>query len=242
MARIAREKSESGIYHVFVRGINRQNIFQEGEDEREFLDRLTHYKKACSIDLYAYAMMSNHVHLLLKREDGIGSLMQKLEVSYSHWFNQKYDRVGYLFQDRYKSEVVNDDAYFLTVFRYIHQNPQKAGLKSFTKTSYENYVTQTGLVDVSFPLSLFVSQSELLKFLREESNEACIDIVTSRRLTDEHAAEKICKVANVKHPQALQNLSKDYQIRVIQELKKAGLSIRQIERLVGINRGIILRM
>ena len=68
MARLAREKSESGIYHVIARGINRQNIFHDKEDECEYLNRLTQYIKECSIELYAYCLMSNHVHPLLKEE------------------------------------------------------------------------------------------------------------------------------------------------------------------------------
>ena len=105
------------------------------------MNRLTLYKKECGIELYAYCLMSNHVHLLLKEgEIVIGKLMKKLGISYLYRFNQKYNRSGHLFQDRYKSETVNDDSYFLTVLGYIHRNPQKAGLQPFIRTSYSDYV------------------------------------------------------------------------------------------------------
>ena len=71
--------------------------------------------------------------------------MKKLGTSYSYRFNRKYDRVGHLFQDRYKSEPVDDDSYFLTVFQYIHRNPKNAALTPFSWTSYAGYAERTGV-------------------------------------------------------------------------------------------------
>jgi putative transposase len=243
MARLARTKSESGIYHVIVRGINRQNIFQDDEDESVYLKRLTQYMRECGIELYAYCLMSNHVHLLLNEGDtAISEFMKKLGISYSYWFNRKYDRVGHLFQDRYKSEAVNDDSYFLTVFRYIHRNPQKAGLKPFIRTSYMDYAEQGGITDTTFALSLFSSQAELLDYLNKDDSEKCMETEEERRLTDGKAAELICRIGNVNHSLELQNIDGENRNRIIRELKAAGLSIRQIERLAGINRGIVARV
>ena len=79
MARSARTNSKSGIYHVIVRGINRQNIFQDEEDKGVYLDRLTHYKNECGVKLYAYCLMSNHVHLLVRETDKpLSEFMKKL--------------------------------------------------------------------------------------------------------------------------------------------------------------------
>ena len=73
--------------------------------------------------------MSNHIHLLLKEgQEPLSTTMKKIGTSYVSYYNWQYNRRGHLFQDRYKSEPVEDDAYFLTVLRYIHQNPLKAGL------------------------------------------------------------------------------------------------------------------
>jgi len=77
---------------------------------------------------------------IIEGETVIGELMKKLGVSYSYRFNHKYDRSGHLFLDRYKSETVDDDSYFLAMVRYIHRNPQKAGLQPFIRTSYSDYV------------------------------------------------------------------------------------------------------
>ena len=162
MARAARTKSKSGIYHVIVRGINRQNIFQDEEDKGVYLDRLTHYKDECGIKLYAYCLMSNHVHLLVNETDKpLNEFMKKLGTSYSYRFNQKYDRVGHLFQDRYKSEPVNDDSYFLTVFRYIRRAPR--GLEPYVWTALREI--QASSITIRLAMSMFSSREKLLDFL-----------------------------------------------------------------------------
>jgi len=187
--------------------------------------------------------MSNHVHLLVKEGNKpLEEFMKKLGISYSYRYNHKYDRIGHLFQDRFKSEPIDDDAYFMTVFRYVHQNPVKAGLPPFNWTSYDDYEKQEGMTDTDFALSLFLSRSELMAFLEEEVDEKCMEYEGKKKLTDGKAAELICKIGKVKHCQALQDVEIKERNRRIRELKSVGLSIRQIERLTGINRGIIARL
>ena len=103
---------------------------------------------------YAYCLMSNHVHLLLRvNQEDIGSTIKHLAVMYAMYYNQKYSRSGHVFQDRFKSEPVNDMAYFVTLLRYIHQNPTKAGMVSkvgdYDWSSWKEY---TGEVPVALGL------------------------------------------------------------------------------------------
>lgn len=129
MVRTAREKSESEIYHAMIRGINKQHIFQDDEDRIRFISIIKHYSDIDVYSLYAYCLMDNHVHILLKEgEHDISSAMKRISASYVLWYNKKYGRCGHLFQDRFKSEPVNSDAYLLTVLRYIHRNPIAAGI------------------------------------------------------------------------------------------------------------------
>ena len=87
--------------------------------------------------LYAYCLMPNHIHLLIKEsQEGIGSVIKRIAISYASYFNHKYQRIGHLFQDRFKSEPVDDMNYFITLIRYIHQNPVAAGITS----NVEDYV------------------------------------------------------------------------------------------------------
>jgi REP element-mobilizing transposase RayT len=110
-----------------MRGINRQIIFEDTEDYIQFLESLTRQKETSGIQIYAYCLMSNHVHLLMKEGNvDLGTVFKRIGSSYVYWHNWKYNRRGHLFQDRYRSEAVEDDGYFLTVIRYIHNNPIKA--------------------------------------------------------------------------------------------------------------------
>ena len=132
MPRQPREKSESGIYHIMLRGINQQVIFEDYEDYSKFIETLETYKAVSGYKVFAYCLMSNHIHILLKVEkEDLDLIMKRIAGSYVYWYNWKYYRKGHLFQDRFKSEPVEDDEHFLTVLRYIHQNPIKVGI---TKT------------------------------------------------------------------------------------------------------------
>jgi len=127
LARRARVRSNTGIYHVMIRGINRQAIFEDDEDRIRFIDTLREYKDISKYEIYGYCLMDNHIHLLIKEiDESISLIIKRISSSYVHWYNTKYERLGHLFQERFRSEVVEDDGYFLTVLRYIHQNPVKA--------------------------------------------------------------------------------------------------------------------
>ena len=128
MARQARQQSQSGIYHLILRGINKQVIFEDHEDRGKFLWCLRYYKESGQYQVYGYCLMSNHIHLLIKEgQEPIATTMKRIGVSYVSWFNRKYERCGHLFQDRFRSRPVESDEYFLTVLRYIHQNPVQSG-------------------------------------------------------------------------------------------------------------------
>ena len=97
--------------------------------------------------------MSNHVHLLIKEtENNISTIIKQIACSYVYWFNRKYERVGHLFQDRFRSEPVDNDEYFLTVLRYIHQNPVRAEIvacaEDYVYSSARDYAGEKGVLDV----------------------------------------------------------------------------------------------
>lgn len=136
MARHARTQAESGIYHVMLRGINRDAIFLEDEDYERFLRALALTKSASGCSILAFCLMTNHVHLIMRPTDEpIGTVMKRLGVRYAGWFNRKYGRVGHVFQDRYKSLPVESDQYMAALLRYVWNNPVASGLA----TSPEDY-------------------------------------------------------------------------------------------------------
>lgn len=112
-----------------LRGANRQEIFHDDEDCLKFLDILHIYKMKAEVEIYSWCLMGNHIHLLIKEgSEDISASMKRIGVSYVSYYNWKYRTSGHLFQDRFKSENVENIQYLLTVVRYIHQNPLKAGI------------------------------------------------------------------------------------------------------------------
>ena len=253
MPRAARVKSISGIYHIIMRGINRQTLFKDKEDYIKFVQTLERYKEVCGYKLYAYCLMGNHVHLLLKEDkESLGTIMRRICGSYVLWYNKKYDRVGYLFQGRFKSEPVEDGVYFLTVLRYIFQNPLKANLvteiKNYVWSNYTDYVKGNNRSDVDFVLNIFNKDKEkavksFIDYINQENNDECLEISQKQRLTDNYARKVIKKYCKISHETEIQKFDIETRNMYIKGLKEEhGLSIRQIERLTGIGRGIIQRV
>ncbi|MEN6568216.1 MAG: transposase, partial [Veillonellales bacterium] len=243
MARQARQKSGTGIYHVILRGINKQVIFEDEEDRQKFLAYLQHYKMICNYAIYGYCLMDNHIHLVLKeQEEDLSSIMKRIGVRYVAWYNRKYARCGHLFQDRFKSEVIESDEYLLSVLRYIHQNPLKAKLvkkiESFAYSSYTEYVETCRLIDRDFVLSLFSVEQERAReafkaFMKGKINEAeCMEAHDTVLLSDEDLKQLIQKQVHVKTPADLQAMKKEERDAYLRIIKRVnGVSTRQIARL-----------
>ena len=251
MPRKARQRSESGIYHIIMRGINRQNIFNEDEDSHKFIQTLKDYQKISGYNIYAYCLMGNHIHLLLQIvTEPLGQVMRRICGKYVYWYNQKYERAGYLFQDRFKSEPVEDDLYLLVVMRYIHQNPLKAGMVKeigqYQWSSYNEYTGRAKIADVDFVLKLFDQDKEravkgFIEFNKQNTDDKCLEIEEKHRLTDKEAVEIIKSVCKTNNAQDIQKLDLKTRDAYLRDLKKHKLSVRQIERLTGISRGVVLK-
>ena len=113
MPRKPRESSGTGIYHVMLRGINRQDIFDDTEDYWTFIKMMS----AVPCYIYAYCLMPNHVHLLIVEKSlKVGEVVKSIASCYVPYYNKKYGRIGHLLQDRFKSEPCNDSGYFLTLY------------------------------------------------------------------------------------------------------------------------------
>lgn len=163
MARLPRIHSASAVYHIMLRGNEKHAIFLDDEDRIRFLDTLKIKKEENKFELYAYCLMDNHVHLLLNEKDSpIARIMKCINVSYAIYFNKKYNRVGHLFQDRFRSEAIDQDSYLLSAARYIHNNPVKAGIiESPEKYKWSSYISYcngrniSDLVDTHFLLEMY---------------------------------------------------------------------------------------
>lgn len=165
MPRIARRRGEFSTYHIILRGNEKKNIFLDSGDKERFLEILSKIKKRYNFSVYAYCLMDNHLHLIIyDNGNDISLIMKSLGVSYVMYFNKKYQRVGHLFQDRYKSQIVDDDNYLLELSKYIHNNPVKAGMvedgadyrwSSFRQYVDGNFYEKNDLLSMSKILGMF---------------------------------------------------------------------------------------
>ncbi len=127
MARPLRLDVAGAVYHVTARGNERRAVFADDEDRNEYLDRVAWYRTKFGFRLLAYCLMTNHVHLAIRRGPfPLSRVMAGLHSSYTQWFNRRHRRVGHLFQGRYKSFLVQEDRYLVALVRYIHLNPVRA--------------------------------------------------------------------------------------------------------------------
>lgn len=240
MSRQARQAGE--FLHIIVRGIGRQILFEDDADRRKYLFFLRKYSAENDITLLAYCLMENHVHLLIHNANGASPIfMKKMGISYAYYFNQKYDRSGHLFQDRYLSEVIGDDAYLLAAFRYILNNPQKAGIckaSEYKWSSYHDYGKTNVLTDTKIVKELLGTESAFEQFMLQQDDAEYME-AEPRKRSDAWALSVIQNKLHVMSGTQLQQLDRQQRNEALVLLKKEGLSVRQLERLTGINRGVI---
>lgn len=133
-------------YHVMTRGNNRHRVFRCDSDYQYFLELIGKYKLEHPFALYHYSLMPNHTHMLLKTDKAsdFSTFMKRLNLAYFHYYRQKYDWVGHFWQDRFKSQPVGKDEYFIQCGKYIELNPVRKGLvenpEDFPYSSYRFYV------------------------------------------------------------------------------------------------------
>lgn len=256
MPRRPREKSETGIYHIILRGSNKLEIFHDDEDSMRFLDILEKYKKKSGMEIYGWCLMGNHIHLLLgEGTEELSVTMKRIGVSFVWYYNSKYGTTGHLFQDRYRSEKVENDEYLLTVVRYIHQNPVKAGIVKraegwkwssclgyYGKRSYPSR-----LLDKEFVLRIFSDDkntaiTRFKEFNERENEDECLDDTIRIRLTDEEVKRKVKDFLPGLEIMQIKNLPKPKRDEIIHNIKRIeGTTQRQIARILGISSSLVFK-
>jgi REP element-mobilizing transposase RayT len=129
MPRIARSLLPDGTFHVTARGVGREPIFRDGIDYAEFARQLNVVREEYAWTLHAYCLLPNHYHLVIEaKQNDLSGGMHKLNGRYARRFNQRYDRAGHVFQNRFSSYVIESEEHFLRALEYVRANPVNAGL------------------------------------------------------------------------------------------------------------------
>jgi len=246
VARKPRAKSNSGIYHIILRGINRQSIFEDNQDRGKFIQDLVKYKEISQCRIFAYCLMDNHVHLLLQEtQEPVSMLIQRVSSSYVIWYNRKHERCGHLFQERFKSEVIETDAYFLTVLRYIHQNPVKAkivrDIADYKWSSYNAYINGEHSISKEYALNMFSDNTEtaidrFVHFIQEANCDSCLEIPENKVNVSDDELRKMIRGQFGIDAMKISNEMREKQDQVLRFIKGIdGTKIRQIARITGLS-------
>lgn len=256
MTRQARSKSKTGIYHIILRGANRQEIFHDDDDNRKFLEILEKYKIKSQLSIFAWCLMSNHLHLCVRvGNESISETMKRIAVSYVGYYNWKYRANGHLFQDRFGSENIETNRYLFTVIRYIHQNPVKAGIAtkvdewkwSSCNEYYGNETAQWNLVNNNSILRSLsqnmIDARKLFKEFNEMSNDDhCLEEKVIQRLQDEEARIVIKELLGgyeIAHVKSLPKVQRNEILRKVKQI--VGLSQRRAARILGVSVNLVFR-
>jgi len=257
--RQARIKGEFSIYHIIQRGNEKKNLFLSSEDNAKFVEILGRMKIKYKFFLYAFCLMGNHVHLLIDDNgNDISKIIKSVNVSYAQYFNRKYQRCGHLFQDRFWSELVKDERYFLQVSRYIHNNPVRAGVAKepaeYCWSSYNIYAGRTEdlykLIDKGKVLAIFspdpeIALREYMEFMHceESSLESFLDVEEDFNGVNNSDCISSVEQARIriKHALAMENIPNEElnnNIRVRNDLMKqirrnSSLTLKEIGELFG---------
>ena len=186
MPRAKRILFDNGVYHIVQRGHNRGDLFRSNSDYKKFKDIIRKYKKKFTFDIYHYCIMTNHFHFLLKALKGasLPKILQGITQTYSYYYRQVYGHCGYVYQNRYKTFIIDKDSYLLECGRYIERNPVRAGIvkdpADYPWSSY-NYYTRGKKDDIvtTEPLFLELGRSVV------ERGKVYIDYVTTPRPYEE---------------------------------------------------------
>ena len=264
MPRQARTISATNVYHVILRGVNKQQVFEDDEDYIRFLNVLRRQTQP-DVDaqgqtfqsrshVYAYCLMGNHVHLLLKEgSETIGDIMKRIASSYVYYYNHKYDRVGHLFQERFKSQPVNDFSYFTTLLRYIHQNPLKAmlvdSMDEYEWSSWQEYngTAHQGFCSTQVVLGRipFADLKALVETpLAEEDANQFIDVdvrPTKSTYSDEEIWQLLSALSGASNATQFQALPRPQQKLHLFAAHEEGIGPRTLSRLTGVPYSIVQR-
>ena len=243
MPRPPRKISEYGYMHIYTRGVSKQILFEERKDYAFYVRLLKQFSEENHIVICAFCLMENHVHLLIfDEENNVSHFMQQLNMNYAGYFNRKYERTGPLFDGRFKSIPIENESYLLTVFRYVLNNPPGAAIcpaAEYEYSSYNRYGRADSFVDTSVFQELLGSWEEYVEFINSKY-ENCLELEGYPR-NDEWAKSVIQDMFQVESGTALKSFDFKSRNEALRLLKERGLTIKQIERLTGINRNIVQR-
>ncbi len=240
-----------GYYHIVNRGVGQRNVFEEDEDYLKFLDILSHESRAYGVIVHNYCLMGNHYHLLIEtKKPNLSRFMRQINANYAIYFNKKYNRTGHLWQGRFKSFIVTDEAYLYTLIRYIEQNPVEA--KIVRKCGEYPYASSYYFLN-DIPMPKWLKKSWLIKLYRGDKNAMNEFLQTPPDRDDLKLLKKAASTIDApledegpkdeRLKELLENLEdKKERNRRIVEAYREGFSQHKIAKFLGLNQATVQRI
>ena len=248
MARKAREKRPGAVYHVLMRGGEKKALLQTENDCAYFVSQVRKYREDSDLELFGFCLLPDHVHLLVRENsDDMGTFFRKLATSYACHYNLKRKRAGHVFQDRYRTQILDGDEAFVSALRAIHTEPVRLGLceraEDYPWSSLGDYLgtAEDVLTDTVYALSLSTAETLASGQGRVEFDFLAEPVYERKPLTDRQAEKIMKKVAHAKKLMALPVMSRKMRNAWLRRLRKEGMSVSQISRFTGLGRNIVSR-
>lgn len=241
----ARKLGESGFYHVVTKGNGSQVIFEETKDRIRYLRTLEDAVDANDVRIHAYCLMENHIHLLVQSECAcLSPFMKQLNETYAMYFMKATERVGHVFQRPFWSEPISNDAYFLSALRYIHANPEPAGIckaADYPWSSYWAHMGEPSFVEVDFTRNLLGGKEQFERFSMSGGKYA-IPFPHSK-LHRHLAVDELAQIALALIGRATLNelraMSPKLRKPHIAKMREAGFTENEIIRVTGLGRASV---
>lgn len=235
---------ENGIYHIIQKGVEDREIFLDGEDYKFYLKELKEGLNIYQISLLSYALLKNHLHLLVKiRDKNLSYFMHKINNNYAHYFNNKYFRRGHLFASRYKSILVKDDKHFLSLIKYINLNPftlEKSGNFKYEWCSYDEIINKKSkLIDLNeLKNLLYINYEDLIEYIKDKNQIKNLKDITNLdncKFNEEEIKRKITKMKESLDESSIKN----FYSALIYFLHNKGMSFRKISSILNLSNSYI---
>lgn len=246
LPRKPRKDLGSNFVHVIVQGINREFILDKDECIRKYIHLLDDKKQDLSIYIVAYCIMNNHVHLLIYYEklDDLSKYMQKVNTSFAKYYNEMFERVGFVFRDRYKCQPILDKKYLINCIKYIHNNPVRANIvkrcEEYPYSSYKDFLQKDKIEDINQKTGADIDLTSVIEY---KITGYFIDIDEDINEKIDYGVSDFCKKENIEIYKLLEDkvickkiinyLKNEWQISYVDIMKKFNISRGTLQRMMG---------
>ena len=247
MPRKSRKSSKSNFYHVIVQGINKNYIFEKREDKEKYRNLIKKKLEESNIVVLAYCIMGNHTHFLIysEKSEYLSKYMQRLNTTYSQFYNRKNKRVGYVFKDRYNSQEILNIKHLYNCLRYIHNNPVKAGIvineEEYEYSSYNEFIVKRCIINdesINLLFGTLTNYKEFFDLIHNNASENDNDFIDVK----EKNIEDFIFQTEKKYNKSIRDIIKNKEIlkKIIKEARlRTNVTIRELAEILDVSKSTV---